>query len=484
MSGWIWALAWLLALLPMAVTASAASQDELPSEQVLRSLVLVNAYRDQQLTASGIAVVVQVDRFNSYLLTSAALVRDENRLAITVGGDARTLPAQVFIADPATNVAVLTVNGLHRPAAVFSLVAGVIGDSLWSAAAQAGGASIGFTPGLIRQAYYLENKIIGVVSHSAAVAGDSLGSVIVNPCGQLLGLNMGVVGPDGNLLALNANSLKAILNRQSLGMTEAQGNCPQSVPSAAVPSAALAESAPVVRDKAELAMLTAQRAEATVVQTRDEMARKTDQIIADTQALAKQIEASSGKAEAQILLAQQRQVESSQYRDRIQLITFVLLGIACLALLVMALLVYKSARKNPSLTISGPQLPVAPSDPDMAAANPQKSATAAEYVLDGCDDAGIRYLLRMPGSQLLAANGVVIGRNPKDSPYIINHADVSRKHARLRMMQDRVFIEDLGSTNGTSVNGQAIDEKGPISVISGDQIIIGSVVMKLKVTGA
>lgn len=50
-------------------------------------------------------------------------------------------------------------------------------------------------------------------------------------------------------------------------------------------------------------------------------------------------------------------------------------------------------------------------------------------------------------------------------------------------MKNRVFIEDLGSTNGTSVNGQNIDDKGLVSVSNGDQIIIGSVVMKLRVMG-
>jgi len=106
----------------------------------------------------------------------------------------------------------------------------------------------------------------------------------------------------------------------------------------------------------------------------------------------------------------------------------------------------------------------------------------AEYVLDGRDDDGIRYLLRISGDQLVKnSDGVIIGRNPKDSPYIINHADVSRKHARIKVENNRVFIEDLGSTNGTSVNGQSIDDKGLVSVSSGDQIIIGSVVMKLRV---
>jgi predicted component of type VI protein secretion system len=107
-----------------------------------------------------------------------------------------------------------------------------------------------------------------------------------------------------------------------------------------------------------------------------------------------------------------------------------------------------------------------------------------EFVLDGRDDDGIRYLLRISGDQLLNIGGVIIGRNPKDSPYVINHADVSRKHARMRVMKNRVFIEDLGSTNGTSVNGQSIEEKGLVSIDSGDQIIIGSVVMNLRVLSA
>lgn len=49
----------------------------------------------------------------------------------------------------------------------------------------------------------------------------------------------------------------------------------------------------------------------------------------------------------------------------------------------------------------------------------------SEYVLDGRNEDGIRYLLRVSGDQLNMNDGVIIGRNPKDSPYIINHLDVS-----------------------------------------------------------
>ena len=49
------------------------------------------------------------------------------------------------------------------------------------------------------------------------------------------------------------------------------------------------------------------------------------------------------------------------------------------------------------------------------------------------------------------------------------------------LMQDRVFIEDLGLTDGTSLNVKAIEEKALVTVNNRDQIIIGSVIIKLRV---
>ena len=106
-----------------------------------------------------------------------------------------------------------------------------------------------------------------------------------------------------------------------------------------------------------------------------------------------------------------------------------------------------------------------------------------ECVLDGQDEDGIRCLLRMSDAQLVDDEGIIIGRNHNELPYISNPSDVSRQYVRLIVMKNRVFIEDRGSTNSMSVIGQNIYDKGLVSVSNGDQIIIGSVVMKLRVTG-
>ena len=106
-----------------------------------------------------------------------------------------------------------------------------------------------------------------------------------------------------------------------------------------------------------------------------------------------------------------------------------------------------------------------------------------QFVLDGRDENESRFLLRFSEDNMGGPEGVVIGRNPGSSPYIINHLDISREHFCLKIAKDQIFIEDLRSTNGTSLNGRAIGNEGPVVVDSGDQIIIGSVVMNFRVLG-
>jgi pSer/pThr/pTyr-binding forkhead associated (FHA) protein len=53
---------------------------------------------------------------------------------------------------------------------------------------------------------------------------------------------------------------------------------------------------------------------------------------------------------------------------------------------------------------------------------------------------------------------------------------VSRRHARITMEQGVVSIEDLGSTNGTFVNGEKIQRA---TLQEGDRVLIGTSILKL-----
>lgn len=70
----------------------------------------------------------------------------------------------------------------------------------------------------------------------------------------------------------------------------------------------------------------------------------------------------------------------------------------------------------------------------------------------------------------MVTNSFVIGRSPSCN-LIINDTKTSRKHAVIKQLDVGYTIEDLGSSNGTLVNGQKIS--GIVSLKIDDKIVIG-----------
>lgn len=70
----------------------------------------------------------------------------------------------------------------------------------------------------------------------------------------------------------------------------------------------------------------------------------------------------------------------------------------------------------------------------------------------------------------LEQENLIIGRDI-NSHIVINDAEVSRKHTVLKMQSGGYVIEDLGSTNGSFVNGQRL--MGPHLLKHGETITLG-----------
>lgn len=82
-----------------------------------------------------------------------------------------------------------------------------------------------------------------------------------------------------------------------------------------------------------------------------------------------------------------------------------------------------------------------------------------------------RLNLQLPGDKLPeGAGGVVVGRNPKVATAVINHEDVSRRHARFFHRGGQYWLEDLGSTEGSWVDDDRLDEGVPVLVEPGAQV--------------
>lgn len=68
-----------------------------------------------------------------------------------------------------------------------------------------------------------------------------------------------------------------------------------------------------------------------------------------------------------------------------------------------------------------------------------------------------------------------IGRSP-EADITIPEASVSRIHAKLSLEEEAVFIEDVGSANGTYINDQKVSVKTPLK--DQDMIRLGTVILK------
>jgi diguanylate cyclase (GGDEF)-like protein len=98
----------------------------------------------------------------------------------------------------------------------------------------------------------------------------------------------------------------------------------------------------------------------------------------------------------------------------------------------------------------------------------------------------IRYVGNPIGEVLsLGQTGLSLGRAPENQVRL-PEPEVSRHHARLELVGQKglapiVLLSDLGSTNGTYVNGQQIQPRnGPVALRHGDVIRLGTHAFKLK----
>lgn len=75
------------------------------------------------------------------------------------------------------------------------------------------------------------------------------------------------------------------------------------------------------------------------------------------------------------------------------------------------------------------------------------------------------------GKDILLVNfPIEVGNSSGDAKCVIDNQTVSRKHALLTFECGIYYVEDLGSTNGTFVNGSRIPSYEPIQIKEGDEI--------------
>ena len=113
--------------------------------------------------------------------------------------------------------------------------------------------------------------------------------------------------------------------------------------------------------------------------------------------------------------------------------------------------------------VATPQLQVAP----QIAAGPQETLGLSGVPRGVCfmPDGQAMYLPK-PGGQM------VLGRDAK-CDQVINDLEISRNHARIAERDGKYFLQDLGSTNGTFLNGQELEGGKWVEFKPGDNLRLG-----------
>ncbi len=127
--------------------------------------------------------------------------------------------------------------------------------------------------------------------------------------------------------------------------------------------------------------------------------------------------------------------------------------------------------------VCGSSLPVSP-PPALAGSSPKRldptmlmpsSSAVGEIVLAG-------------GQRISLASSTIIGRDEDQCQVVLpNDTQVSRLHARLEESGGNWLLTDLGSSNGTFVNGVRV--QAPTLVSPGDQIIVGQTTFTIDLPG-
>ena len=100
---------------------------------------------------------------------------------------------------------------------------------------------------------------------------------------------------------------------------------------------------------------------------------------------------------------------------------------------------------------------------------------------EGANSAGQKFSFDVALDRLVTlAQGMAIGRAADQCELVVPYPTVSRRHARLMLNGDALQVEDLGSTNGTAVNGAIARAGVPVPLQIGSRLRVGDVELSVR----
>ena len=432
------------------------------------------------------------------------LVADELLLTATVLVDQGD---QAIVEDPATGARYVASLRTRSTSLALLSVPGLTGDAA-SLAAQAPtpGASVHLLlmdgtlrEGILHSESSSDSVTAGRSRFTMPVNANETGAPLMNNCGHLLSVSTGMLESGEGAAEISVGlggthlDLVAFLTQDSVTYEAESTPClsvEEQLAQAKVVSTNLVEERRSLEEelrsledssKAELqlsaerlAELSEQRTllERRVSETSARLVRQ-DSIIAEKTDLQTELDSIR---EQHDLAQTQIQDQAVQARRRLYLVG----GIGAGLLLIAALLLWSLWRRRRDA-----QDELLETDARLREAEAvveRKSATCPDILLSGSGPKGEEIRIKVNGSVLAQSDkGAVIGRSSSHADYVLIENSVSRSHARIGLTDNRITMEDLGSLNGTIVNGTKLTPGLAHPLSSGMMIALGDVDLKVTI---
>ena len=473
---------------------------------VTKHLVVVKDGLENAERAPGFVISNQ-----GHIVTYAGELRESPSYLVTTATD-QVFPAAKITADEHTGVWILQLSDSGH---------GLTGLPFASTALQAAAPlhAVNFNPsgperftpatGTVTQLMNTEQG--QMIQHNALFSLTSAGTPLLNRCFQAVGVNLleeegrffsRPVDPTqkGSAQSLAAASLNRLLASLNLSLPVADAEC----------LSLEEETQQKIEQERQEQAAARQREQEAAEQQAQEAQRQEEALRRDKEAAQEQARRAAAQTEAERQRAAQerqeqqaelqRQQEEAQRREaalqrekeeaeqraaqrqrQILLYGSIIGGLVLLGVIVLIRRKQKRLRttEQEKQNMAG-ALDRAQSELSQAAEQEQLRSSAPDVFLEGKTPP---IALKIPGAALVEQAGAVVGRSPAASTFVINHEQISRQHFRLSLVARQVMLEDLGSTNGTSIDGVAVETGRPTPVRDGSRLELGDLELTLHIGG-
>ena len=431
---------------------------------------------------TGTGFVVNDD---GIVITNQHVVDGGQEFYVYPSGTTSYWPAEVVQEFLNYDLAILRVQGLDRQALSLSTALVKKTDSVWAVGfpgladllgeADEASWTNGNVSRIFSGSWSNSQEHIALIQHSSQINPGNSGGPLFDDCGRVVGVNTAggyseivrdqsgqvieVMAGTGVFFASHVSETIKALESEGIAYTSDSSECasPATV-AGSIEDEQAREIAHEAEEKAEAATTQAheagEKAEAATTQAQEsgEQAQAARDIAESAQ---------QGLIETRILLLKQ-----GKYA--------ILWGIILGVLIIISLL----------LTLARPRKRIVyimkNYTQNFAESIREKIKSISGLALSGFDDNGYPVKVLIHAKYIKNGYGASVGRHPAITDVTIDFQRISRRQFRISYDAGSYFIEDLNSSNGTSVNNRSISPFAKIRVTPGDTISVGGLELTLS----